>query len=415
MKKVLIISYFYEPSNFVGGQRTEFWANALHRFGYYPIIVTRNWNPKQTNLTEVVSDNALKVEKFDTHEVHRLPFKNSLRDRLDQQSKFRFLQKGLTLWELIFSNFSNSALPFSNFYAYCDAIISKENIAAVIASGRPFQSFQIGHKLRKKHDVLWIPDYRDEWNSHYRSEVKGPLMKLVTALERRSEKKWTSNADHFLSVGKLWVDRIAQFTGKPGSVVKNGYENVYPKIARKDADINVLYGGTLYPYQDISMVLDALLAIDNPHLKFYFAGVFMDSGSKTYFIELQQKFPERVHVYEKLPKSEYKAFIRKMDIGILSSYKNTDGWLPVKVFDYYANGLELLLCPTDNDLMSEFIEKTQSGAVVNTSDACQVYFKEQLQLKQSNAVLPERNYKLGAEYSRIYQTEQLAKLLDSLL
>ena len=52
MKKLLIISYFYPPANFVGAQRTAAWAKYLHEYGYYPIIITRQWNEGQTDLVD---------------------------------------------------------------------------------------------------------------------------------------------------------------------------------------------------------------------------------------------------------------------------------------------------------------------------------------------------------------------------
>ena len=65
MKKVLIISYFYPPANFVGGQRTAAWAKYLHEYGYYPIIITRHWNEGQTDLVDKVKNNKLEIEKIE--------------------------------------------------------------------------------------------------------------------------------------------------------------------------------------------------------------------------------------------------------------------------------------------------------------------------------------------------------------
>ncbi|NRA10934.1 MAG: hypothetical protein HRT57_03140, partial [Crocinitomicaceae bacterium] len=111
MKKVLIISYFYPPANFVGGERTAAWAKHLADNDIYPIIITRQWNDNQKDLTDHVLENDLQIEKFDHCEIIRLPFKKSLRDRLSKYPWLKPLQKALTLKELIFSNFFISSLP----------------------------------------------------------------------------------------------------------------------------------------------------------------------------------------------------------------------------------------------------------------------------------------------------------------
>ena len=115
MKKILIISYFYPPANFVGAQRTAAWAKYLHEFGYYPIIITRQWNNGQTDLIDKQENNKLAIEYNKTHEVHRLPYKRILRDKLSNFPLLKPLQKALTLKELIFSNWSIDSLPFANF------------------------------------------------------------------------------------------------------------------------------------------------------------------------------------------------------------------------------------------------------------------------------------------------------------
>ena len=89
MQKVLIISYFFPPCNFVGGERTSFWAENLSKFGFYPIVITRNWNENQITITEKVKKNNFSILLEKKHEIYYLPFKLSIRDRL---SNYKFLK-----------------------------------------------------------------------------------------------------------------------------------------------------------------------------------------------------------------------------------------------------------------------------------------------------------------------------------
>ena len=63
MKKVVILSYFFPPANFVGAERTAFWAKYLKEFDIYPIIITRCWNDNETDVFSQLKSNNYKREK----------------------------------------------------------------------------------------------------------------------------------------------------------------------------------------------------------------------------------------------------------------------------------------------------------------------------------------------------------------
>lgn len=60
MQKALIISYFFPPCNFVGAERTNYWANNLYNHGIYPLIITRCWNEDQKDIIGYVKNNSNK-------------------------------------------------------------------------------------------------------------------------------------------------------------------------------------------------------------------------------------------------------------------------------------------------------------------------------------------------------------------
>ncbi|XOV68982.1 MAG: hypothetical protein ACFHU9_07305 [Fluviicola sp.] len=415
MKRVLVISYFYPDSAFVGGQRTQYWAEHLHKYGYYPIVVTRNWNKGQTTLTEEVIDNDLQVEKYETHEVHRLPFERSLRDKLADNSSFRFLQKGLTFWELIASNFRWKSIPYRNFYPYCSDLLQEGSIDLVVVSGRPFQQFYFGHLLKKRFKIPWVADYRDEWNSHYRIAPSGMLRKWIASLERKSELKWLSNADGFITVSEIGKQRLEAFTGKQGFVVRNGFDSILENQKKNHSKLKVLYAGTLYPYQDLSIITKSILELNRTDIEFHMIGSFDTPDVQKVYLKLVEDHPRQFFYTSKVSKEEFKKLLLEMDVGVLTPYKNLDGCLPVKTFDYYAAGLQILLCQNDHDLMEKFVHETNSGKVVEDIESCKEFLLRALKQKSSENAASQRDYTLGLKYSREYQTEVLAHSLDNIL
>ncbi len=419
MKKVLIISYFFPPCNFVGAERTAAWAKYLNEFGYYPIIITRCWNEGQTNLLEKARSNVYSLEKFDAYEIHQVPVKRTLRDRCSGIKWLAPIQKSLTFLEILLNNYLLISLPYYSIYQKARELLNNDKeINVVIASGRPFQTFFIGSKLRDEFDVRWLPDYRDEWNSHQNPTTSSILWRFISNLERKSELRWTSNADGFITVSQNWRSSIQNFIQKKGFVVMNGYHEILKPIIKEtdETRLKILYAGTLYPSQKIDFLINAVKQIPNFEDKILveFVGVNIIPSELTRLKGLCKgssvfRFVDRVN-RENLTKA-----MQLSDILILTSFDNVKGWYPVKLFEYYASGKPILLCPSDKDVMEEFVLKTNSGFVANTVEECEAILRECLAKKQNGEIiLFERNLVEGEKYSRRYQTKILAEHLDSI-
>jgi glycosyltransferase involved in cell wall biosynthesis len=413
MKKLLLISYYYPPANFVGGHRTASWAKYLHESGYYPIVITRHWNEGQTDLVDKLNYNELEVEQNGTHEVHRLPYKRSLRDRCSEYRWLKPFQKALTLFELIASNFSISALPYANFHSYCCQLIKKDpTISIVIASGRPFQSFAIGHQLKKDFpNIHWIPDYRDEWTTFQNNTSQPISQRWLTWLDSFSEKRWLSNASLFLTVSENWAISINHLVKTKGAVVLNGFDSTEPidyKTLTKDKLV-ISYVGTLYPNQNIEVILDA--AKGNYNIHFQFIGIELNCGQKERIESYKSELS--IEIYPRMPKQKLYEMLSSTDLYIISGFMGVKGWYPVKMFEYYNWKKPILLCPSDNDVMEKFILETGSGFVANNTEECITILQHLIKVKQGvESLTLRRNEMAGEKYSRRHQTKVLGGILE---
>lgn len=424
MKKVLIISYFYPPANFVGTQRTAAWAKYLHEYGYYPIVITRQWNEGQIDLVDKVKNNTLEVEKNQTYEVHRLHYKYSLRDKLSNYPVFKPLQKALTLKELVFSSYSLKHLPFSNFYKYSKALIQDDpNIKIIIASGRPFQSFFIGHQLKKDFPAIhWIPDYRDEWNSHQTPESLSYTHKLMQKTGVSNEQKWTSNASFFISVTPNWTKNIGDFINIKGKTVLNGFEmSSPPYLTSENRNIDTLelsYLGSAYASQNFSVliysILDLLNSLETTFIINFFGACPIDLKKVSKWEE-ESKGKLKFNFFPRIDRSDLVQKVKNTDILFLTSLNKNNGWLPVKLFDYFNSDKPILLCPSDNDLMMQFIRETNSGYVADSVMECKTILTRLITLKkEGEKLIGPRNTEKASFYSRKHQTQRLAEYLDEL-
>ena len=379
-------------------------------------MITRAWNENQKDLVDPLDANELIIEKTDAYEIRRLPYKRTLRDKLSKYPALKVLQKALTLKEMIFSNYFLSSLPYSNFLAEAKKQIEQGGVKAVIASGRPFQSFFIGHALKKEFDILWIPDYRDEWTTHKHLEEQGGIHKWISKLERKSELKWTSNADFFLSVSDNWTKIISELIGKEGKVVLNGYTQLIETRTdntHKDQFV-ITYAGTLYPSQNINIVLNSCIDLinDGKPILVRFIGANMMPLETNRITTIIKGYESHFQFLDRMPKSELEGYMNQSDLLFLTSFENIKGWYPVKLFEYYASGVPLLLCPSDHESMENFVKDTGAGFVANSEEECKMVLLECIRQKESTGmVLSERNIEIGNQYSRKHQTKVLAEII----
>ena len=419
LQKVLILSYYYPPSNFVGGERINSWARHLNCFGFYPIIITRKWNKGQKELTDKVLNNTLEIEYCDTHEIHRLPYKSSFRDYCSNYAYLKVVQKALTLVELIFSNFFIRFIPFSNFYSYsCKLLAKNKDISILIASGRPFTSFHIAHKLKKKFPrLIWIPDYRDEWTSHQKYNKNGVINNLIYYLESKSEIKWTSNAHAFISVSELLVTNIKNKIRKNGISVPNGYEitKPLPNVVKTELNdvVTFTYLGTLYEYQPIERVVNAFKEIKEKlgiRVVLQFYGVELIPSVKEKLKALISGHENTFILHDKVEKHALPEIQQNSNFLFLTNYNDINDWLVVKLIDYSVTGVPIVLFPSDNGVMADFINETNIGFALKNEDD---FFCFVQKLAQNRQIKKEINTGILKAYSNKKQVERLGEMLNA--
>jgi glycosyltransferase involved in cell wall biosynthesis len=417
LKKVIIISYFYPPSNFVGSDRVAFWAENLNKHDIYPIVITRQWNEGQKDIVDKVIDNELKVEQRDGYEIHRLPFRYSLRDKLAAKKGFSILQKFLTLTELIFSRLFINALPYGNFYKYADDYIKKNhNVEKVLISARPFFTFFIGWKLKKANpSIEWIADYRDDWTTGMSYKPIGFINHVIHQLDIPFEKLWLSNAKFIISASEKVAEAISNQVNRPGFAILNGYTKLIEKkkaneTASMSSQLKILYAGTLYGNQKIEVLFQAIEKIGSG-VEVCFVGADVIPSEWARLQELAKKY-SFLQFLPRLSKELLNIEMEKADIFFTTAYEGMGGFVPVKCFDYLSWEKPVLLCPSDGDEIESFVSSTNSGVAANSVEECKVILVDWVQRKiNGETILFKRNQEEQLKYSRAYQTEKLAQLI----
>jgi len=425
MKKLLLISFYFQPCTLTPSQRITYWAKHFHRLGYYPTVITREWKAdiKSHFDTKKAIGHHVRHEKFETYEVYYLPYRPGILDKAYVnwgESSMRPLFLLIKMLDVFLVSLTLRFTSYANFYPFLKKLTQQENFKHMLISGEPYYLFKIGYLARKKLKLNWIADYRDDWSTNelQRQKSGGILRQLIFKIESYYERSWVKTADHILSVSKPYTQRISNFVHIPGLTIENGFEEEILSLPSQVMfdDFTIVYSGTLYPSQDISVILETLkIAIYKGHpFKLVFLGASFDVKEKRRILKMiDPEIQEYVQITERLPREEALTFIKKSHAVLGIAYGELKGIPSSKLYEYLALKKPVILCPSDGDIMEQILDQVGFGYYANDSHTC---FEHICQLKTLYASgdwdrnIAGANTKL-LDFSRFNQFQKISSLI----
>ncbi len=428
MKKVLILSYFFPPCNLTASQRALSWAKYLKLFGYYPIIITRNWDIPISTPRDVLKPTGTKIEHhvLDGYEVYYLPYESSLRDRIFVnygETKFGFWRRILTFIELLSENFTNFFIPFKNLYDFSDKFLGEnKDIRYLVVTANPFTLFRFGYLLKKRHKIKWLADYRDDWNTSDFNKKFGLIDLGFNLLKSYSEKKWVKTAEGITSVSEAYKKKISEFVKRPGSVMLNGYfeEDFQVKIEEdlSEGPFSIVYNGSLYNTQEIEIFLKAFKRLvdknrEKNNIKIFFPGLLFDKVQAERIGKFLEGYEEFYVITPRISKQEVFSIQRRAHLLLMVSHKNLVGIPSSKLYEYIGFGKPIMVCPSDGDIIENTLKGYNIGEISNTSEEAFEKLNRYYSMYESGQyqqLVPDSSYQ--CLFTRKVSAEKLSKLLD---
>lgn len=239
MEKVLFIANQFPPMGGSGVQRSVKFVKHLNKFGYEPIVFTRD-TKTATLLDETLLNDIPKNTKIIKTNAYELSEVTGL---------FKIPCKILS--KLIIPD--SARIWFEKSKKKAIEIIKSENINIIYTTSAPYSDHLLGLYIKSKlPNIKWIADFRDEWtNNPY--TLDNPHFFIRTKIEKKMELNVLKNADFLITNTPVMRENFLKISKNNGDnffVIPNGYdEEDFLKIdfsKQKNDKFTMIYTGALY-------------------------------------------------------------------------------------------------------------------------------------------------------------------------
>lgn len=430
-KKVLIITYYWPPSGGSGVQRWLKFVKYLPGFGWEPHVFTPE-NPsfalRDESLLADVPEEA-EVIRFPIWEPYDLFFKFlsfSRKQGSAKASDFVAAKNKSLLQRVAGWVRGNFFIPDPRMFwvrpsvRFLSEYIEENKIKTIITTGPPHSIHLIGLGIKKKYpSIKWLADFRDPW-SEWGLLDSLQVSALARARHRKLEQSVLKTADEILTITPFFVRRFETLSHRKVNLLTNGFdEDDFAGLEYRRAN--------KFTIRHVGIVNEKC----NP-VPFLTALQELTMEDSTFASAVQLEFIGEVHKQVKDFVSQsavltkiiqfrasvpHKQLLKEYETSsvlllILTGYKDAEGYLPGKLFEYIATGLPVMGIGPVNGDAAVLMRESGAGEMINSSDKDRM--KEKLSIlfgrwNSGDNVL--NNSTTSKIWSRRSITEKLTELL----
>lgn len=409
-----MIANQFPPMGGSGVQRSVKFVKHLGKFGYEPIVLTREEKGmllKDETLLEDIPEG--------TEVIRTKPY-----DFTEWKSVFRLFGKVLGLKVFI----PDSAWLWSvlSRKTAVQAIV-KNDVKIIYTTSAPYSDHLLGLYLKKKFsDIVWVADFRDEWtNNPY--ILDNPHWWFRTRKEKKMEREVLETADALITNTPVMRKNFLSnnnIDGKNFFVIPNGYDKEdfekFDLTKTENSKFTLTYTGALYGRRKPDTFFKALSElisenkIDGNKISVNLIGNYykeklqaqVDSFSLTNQINIVGYVPHDECIRRQL--------LSDVLVLIEGTGKGSDAFYTGKIFEYMNTGRPVLAVLPKDGAAADLVRKTKIGEVAHTDDVGAIKnvifdYYEKWQKKEL-VFLPDRTE--IEKYERKELTKKLASVFD---
>jgi glycosyltransferase involved in cell wall biosynthesis len=421
-KRILIISYYYPPSTGAPSWRAWSWASRFPEKGVEVVVVTRHFKGNESTWSEFIAPNTEqeRVVNENGAEIHFLPTRAFFLNRF---FKGKTWISNLYYFILATLGFFNPEIDaWLTFRKKVRHLLKTRDFDAVIITSPPSNILRLTKLIKRNSRAILIADIRDLWNNMMLMQNYTPLLKqkIWDHFYSFYYRRWLRYVDAVTMIIGQFESVLGKLTSKPGYVVYNGFEAALFKGIKKRNNGQFVFSviGSLYPEQDLSIMLDGLkgfLSDKDPQIvKVRFIGL---SALPEVAKVVQNAVPSSfITTTARVTKED--AVRETVEATVLSyaGWKGVKGIISTKIFDYMASGNPILIAPGDNDIIDRLLKESHTGHSVNTSEeftnCLNSWYNE---WRRTGEVSQQPDWNIVYNYSRENQADYMLSIIDSLI
>ena len=374
MKKVLLITYYWPPAGGPGVQRWLKFVKYLPDFGIEPIV----YCPENPNYP--ITDASLLADVSSNLTVLKTPINEPYKwAQLFSKSKTSNLSKGLISNHKKQSILEKSLLFIrGNFFipdarvswvrpsvSFLSDYITEHQIDTIVTTGPPHSLHLIGLKLKQKHAIKWVADFRDPWTQiGYHKKLK--LSYFAQKKHKKLETTVLQTADEILVTSLKTKTIFSELTTRPITVLTNGFDFEITNDSTLDSKFTLSHIGSLLagrnPYILWKVLSDLIKEFED------FASVLQLNFIGSVSAEVMDAV--RIYGLENyisnigyVPHNEVLEYQKKTQLLLLieENSKQTEYIIPGKLFEYMASKRPIIAIGPQASDIEKILNQTRSG------------------------------------------------------
>lgn len=429
-KKVLIIAYYWPPSGGSGVQRWLKFVKYIPHFGWQPYVFTPE------NPSFAIRDESLIKDVPDEAEVIRFPIWEPYESFFKVSGAFGQQKKGSPTDLVATSNKSLfqkiSTFVRANFFIpdprvfwvrpsvkFLHEFLRENKIQTVITTGPPHSIHLIGYKLKNKNPSLrWFADFRDPWSEWGLLDSLN-VSSAVRKIHRKLEAKVLQRADKIITITPFYVKKFEALSQRKVVLLTNGYdEDDFKTLTIEQTQKFVIrHVGIINERCDPRPFLSAVRQLMVSYEDFK-KSVRLDFVGEVHarVKAFVATFPELAAVTTFTASVPHEHLIKlygksSLLLLILTGYKDAEGYLPGKLFEYLATGLPVIGTGPENGDAAAVLNASGAGTMIEAGDEEKIKIKIMEYFstwRQGETKLVSRDV---MKYSRKNITQELIELL----
>jgi glycosyltransferase involved in cell wall biosynthesis len=244
----------------------------------------------------------------------------------------------------------------------------ENEIRTIVTTGPPHSIHLIGYRLKKKNPSLrWLADFRDPWSEWGLLDSLN-VNPLARSIHRKLENKVLTSADKIITITPFYVRKFEALSQRKVTLLTNGYdEDDFTSLVMAPSEKFVIrHVGIINERCDPRPFLAVIEKLIDEHsefaslLKVDYVGEVHSRVKE--FVLASRSLSECTTFTPSVPHDQLISMYGNSSLLllVLTGYKDAEGYLPGKLFEYLATGLPILgIGPEAGD----------AAAVLNSSGA----------------------------------------------